>query len=161
MHKITTKIHIRQLTTIHRRHLKIQNVQKVNNTKVRKYCIEFLVFFPTHNVLTLSPQPFTSHHFTTHANFSKKVSFFPLPCTALHFTSLHFTFRWFSLHFTSLLYTFKKMFQASFVSIFPSVDARFFWASGCIHTPAAEYVHRLFLIRALATLSKTCYLKTL
>jgi len=50
---------------MHTRNLKI-HVQKVNNTKVRKYCIQFLVFFPTHDVLTLSPQPFTSHHFTTH-----------------------------------------------------------------------------------------------
>ena len=46
--------------------------------------------FPTHTVLTLSPQPFTSHHFTAHINFSHKVTF--------HFTSLHIT----SLHFTSL-----------------------------------------------------------
>jgi len=86
-HKTTTKVHTRQLTTIHTRHLKIQHVQKVNNTKVRKYCIQFSVFFPTHTVLTLSPQPFTSHHFTTHTNFSNKVSFFPLPYTSLHFTS--------------------------------------------------------------------------
>ena len=41
------------------------------------------------------------------------------------------------------------------------VDERFFWTSGCIRTPAAEYVHRSFLIRALATLSKACYLRTL
>ena len=34
-----TTIHTRQLTTIHTRHLKIQHVGKVNNTKVRKYCI--------------------------------------------------------------------------------------------------------------------------
>ena len=40
-----------------------------NNTKVRKFCICFLVFFPTHILLTLSPQPFPSHHFTTHINF--------------------------------------------------------------------------------------------
>ena len=36
------------MTTIHTRHLKIQHVQKVNNTTVRKYCIQFLVLFPTH-----------------------------------------------------------------------------------------------------------------
>ena len=51
----------------------------------------------------LSPQPFISHHFTTHTNFSHKVSFLPpsLHFTSLHFTSLHFT----SLHFTSLHFT--------------------------------------------------------
>ena len=88
----TTTIHTRQLTTIQTRHFKIQHVQKLNNTTVRKYCIQFQVFFPTHTVLTLSPQPFTSHQFTTHINFSHKVSFLP---PSLHFTSLHFT----SLHF--------------------------------------------------------------
>jgi len=70
-------------------------VSKVNSPTVRKYCIQFPVCFPTHNLMTLSPQPFTSHHFTTHINFSHKVSFLP---PSLHFTSLHFT----SLHFTSL-----------------------------------------------------------
>jgi len=88
-------IHTRQLTRIHTRHLKIQHVRKVNNTKVRKYCIQFPVFFPTHISLTLSPHPFTSHHFTTHINLSHKVSFLP---PSLHFTLLHVT----SLHF--LLY---------------------------------------------------------
>jgi len=44
--KTTTTLHTRQLTTIHNRYFKI-HVQKVNNTKVRKYCIQFLVsFFP-------------------------------------------------------------------------------------------------------------------
>ena len=46
-----TTIHTIQLTTIYTRHLKIQHVQKVNNTKVRKCCIQFLVFFSTHIVL--------------------------------------------------------------------------------------------------------------
>jgi len=55
----------------------------VNNTTVRKYPIQFPVFFPTHTVLSLSPQPFTSHHFTTHINFSHKSPFYPLPYTAL------------------------------------------------------------------------------
>jgi hypothetical protein len=106
-HKTTTTIHIRhittihttQLTTIHTRHLKIQRVQTVNNTTVRKYCIQFPVFFLTHTVLTLSPQPFTSHHFTTHIDLSHKVSFFPpsLHCTSLQFTSVHFN----SLHYIS------------------------------------------------------------
>jgi len=84
-----TTIHTKQLTTIRTRHLKIQHVQKVNNTKVGTYCAQFLVLFPTHIVLTLSLQPFTSHHFTAHINFSHKVSFSPpsLHCTALHFTS--------------------------------------------------------------------------
>ena len=87
-HKMTT-IHTRRLTTIDKRHLKIQHVQKLNNTKVRKYCIQFLEFFPTHIELTLSPQPFTSHHFTTHINFSHKVTFLPPSqhCPLLHFTS--------------------------------------------------------------------------
>ena len=57
-HKKTTTIRTRQLTTIHTRkltkirtrHLKT-HVQKVNNTKVRKYCVQFLVFFPTHELL--------------------------------------------------------------------------------------------------------------
>ena len=48
-HKMIT-IHTRQLTSIHTRQLKIQHVQKVNNTKVRKYCIQLLVFFPAHIV---------------------------------------------------------------------------------------------------------------
>ena len=96
-HKTTTTIHTRQLqqhtrstnnnytqynlklATKHTRHITIQHVQKVNNTTVRKYCTQFPVFFPTHTVLTLSPQPFTSHHFTTHINFSHKVSFPPFP----------------------------------------------------------------------------------
>ena len=91
-----TTMHTRQLTTIDTRHLKTQHVHKVNNTKVRKYCTsQFLVFFPTHILFTLSTQPFTFHHFTTHINFSHKVSFSPLPYTSLHFTTLlddfHFT----------------------------------------------------------------------
>ena len=48
---------IHTTTTTHTRHLKIQHVQKVNNTKVRKYCTQLPVFFPTHIVLTLSSQP--------------------------------------------------------------------------------------------------------
>ena len=94
------------MTTIHTRHLKI-HVQTVNNTTVRQYCIQFPLFFPTHTVLTLSPRPFPSHHFTTHINFSNKVSFLPpsLHFTSLHFISLHYTFRWFSLHFTSFHFT--------------------------------------------------------
>jgi len=67
-----TTIHTKQLTTIYTTHLKIQPVQKVNNTKVRKYCIQFPVFFPTHTVLTLSPQPYTSHHFTAHINILQR-----------------------------------------------------------------------------------------
>ena len=51
-----TTLHTRQLTTLHTRHLKIQHVKKVNNTKVRKYCIQFLVFFSTYIVLPLSLQ---------------------------------------------------------------------------------------------------------
>ena len=69
----------------------------VNNTKVRKNCIQFLVIFPTHVLLTLSPQPFTFQHFTTHINFSHKVSFLS-PFPTLHYTSLHFT----SFLFTTL-----------------------------------------------------------
>jgi hypothetical protein len=44
----TTIIHKRQLTTINTKHLKIQHVQKLSNTKVRQYCTQFLVLFPTH-----------------------------------------------------------------------------------------------------------------
>ena len=97
-------IHTRQLSTIHTRHLKIQQVEIVNYTRARDYCIKFVVFIPSHILLTLSPQPFTSHHLTTHINFSHKVSFLPpsLHCTSLHFTSFHFT----SCHFTTLLYDF-------------------------------------------------------
>jgi len=40
----TTTIHIRQLTTIHTRHLKIQQVEKVNNTKIRKYVFDSAFF---------------------------------------------------------------------------------------------------------------------
>ena len=47
-------------------HLKIQHVQKLNNTKVRTHYIQFLIFFPTRIVLTLSPQPFTYHHLLTY-----------------------------------------------------------------------------------------------
>jgi len=37
--QLITTIHTRQLiTTIHTRHLKIQQVEKLNNTKVRNYC---------------------------------------------------------------------------------------------------------------------------
>ena len=105
----TTTIHTRQLTIIHTRHLKIQHVKKVNNTKVIKYCIQFLVYFPTHIVLTLSPLPFTSHHFITHINFSHKVSLLP---PSLHFTSFHFTtllddFHFILLRFTTLLNDFQ------------------------------------------------------
>ena len=86
-HKTTTTIHTRQLTTIHTSttinttHLKIQHAQTVSNTTVRQYCIQFPVFFPTHTVLTLSPQPFTSHHFSTHINFSHKFPLFLSDCT--------------------------------------------------------------------------------
>ena len=86
--------------TINTRYLKIQHVQKVNNTTVRKYCTQFLVFFPTHNLITLSPQPFTSDHFTTHINFSNKVSFFRFPTP--HFTSQHFQMIFTSFYFASL-----------------------------------------------------------
>ena len=37
-----TKIHTRQLTTIHTRQSKIQLAQKVNNTKVRNYCFVWI-----------------------------------------------------------------------------------------------------------------------
>ena len=85
----------RQLTTIHTRHLKIQHVEKVNNTKVRKYCIQFLAFFP---------HTYCTHAFTPALHFSPlyySYKLFPwsLPYTALHFTSLHFT----SFHFAALL----------------------------------------------------------
>jgi len=76
-------------TTTHTRHLKIQHVQKVNNPTVIKYCLQFSVFFPTYIVLTLSPQSFTCQHFTTHINFTHKVSFLP-PFPTLHCTLLHF-----------------------------------------------------------------------
>jgi len=117
-HKTTTTIHTRQLqqytqhnynnthnttnnnthnttTTIHTTHLTTQPVQTVNNTTVRKYCMQFPIFFPTHTVLTLSPQPFTSHHFTTYINFPHNVSFLlpSLHCNSLHFVPLHYTFR--------------------------------------------------------------------
>jgi len=82
-----TITHTRQLTTIHTTHLTTHPVQTVNNTTVRKYCIQFPVFFPTHTVLTLSPQPFTSHHYTAHINVSHKVSFFT-PTPTLHLTSV-------------------------------------------------------------------------
>jgi len=107
-----TTIHTRQqqytlqLTTVHTRHLKIQHVQKVNNTMVRKYCIQFPVFFPTHTVLTLSPQPFTSHHFTAHINFSCEVSFFP-PFPTLHFTTVLDDFHFILLRFSTLLDDFR------------------------------------------------------
>ena len=90
-----TTIHTRQLTTINTTHLTIQHVQTVNSTTVRKYSIQFPALPPTHTVLTLSPQPFTSHHFNTHIIISYKVSFIP---RSLHYTSLHFT----SFHFTTL-----------------------------------------------------------
>ena len=121
-HKTTTTIHTRQLTTTHTIHLKIQYVQKVNSTKVRKYCIKFLVFLPTHIVLTLSPQPFTSHHLTTHKNISRKVSFSPLPYTAFHFTSLHFTthlddFHFILLRFSTLLDDYNGLLQSYLTNI--------------------------------------------
>jgi len=110
-----TTIHTRQLTTIHTRELKIQHVQKVNNTTVRKYCIQFPVFFPTHILLAISPQPFTSHHFTPLINFSHKVSFLP---PSLHFTSLHFTsLRFASLHFASLHFTSLHFTSLHFTSL--------------------------------------------
>jgi hypothetical protein len=108
--------HTRQLTTIHTRHLKIQHVEKVNRTTVRQYCIQFPYFSPTHTVLALSPQPFTSHHFTTHINVSHKDSFLP---PSLHFTSLHFASLLddFSLHFTSFLCTFRR-FATHFILLY-------------------------------------------
>ena len=103
-----TTIHIRQLTIIHTRHLKIQHVQKVNNTKVRNYCTYFLVFFPTHHLITLWPQPFTSHHFTTHIHFSQKSLFPPsLHCTSLHFTTPLDDFHFILFHFSTLLDDFQ------------------------------------------------------
>jgi len=115
-HNKTTTIHTTQLTTIHTTHLTTQPVQTVNNTTVRKYCIQFPVFFPTHTVLTLSPQPITSHHFTAHINVSHKVSFLPLPYTALHFTSFHFTtllddFHFILLCFFTILDDFQNIFS--------------------------------------------------
>ena len=63
--------------------------------------MQFLVFFPTHTLLTLSAQPFTSHHFTTHINFFHKVSFLPpsLHCTSLHFQMIFTSFYFASVHF--------------------------------------------------------------
>ena len=119
------------------RHLKIQHVKKVNNTKVRKYCIQFLVFFPTHTVLTLSPQPFTSHHFTTHINFYHKVSFLlpSLHCTSLHFISFHFAtllddFHFILLRFSTLLDDFQFRFQLSLSLLLFKNRARKGWQSG-------------------------------
>jgi len=49
-------------------------VKKVNNTNVRKYCIQFLVFFP-HSRFHPSPSLSTT---LLLVNFSHKVSFYPL-----------------------------------------------------------------------------------
>ena len=51
-----TTIHTRQLTTIHTRQLKI-HVQKVNNTKIRKYCTlcSFQCSFPSYRTHTYTP----------------------------------------------------------------------------------------------------------
>jgi len=96
----TTTIHTTQLTA-HTRHLKIQYVQMVNNTKVRKYCTLFVVFFPhiLYSRFHASPSLLT----TLLISFSHNVSFSLF--RTLHFISLHYNFRRFSLHFTSLLYT--------------------------------------------------------
>jgi len=93
-HKTTTTMHTRQLTTIHTRHLRNTTCTKGKQHHGKKVLYTFSsIFFHTHTVLRLSPQPFTSHHFTTHINFSHKVSFLPLSlhCTSLHFISLHYT----------------------------------------------------------------------
>jgi len=113
MRQLTT-IHTRQLITIRTKHLKIQHVQ---NTTVRKYFIQFPLFFPTHIVLTLSPQPFASHHFTTHTNYSHKVSFFP-PFPTLHFTSFHFTTLLDDFHLMPSRYPFPQTVRYNF-SVFP------------------------------------------
>ena len=43
---------------------------------------------PTHRALALSPQPFTSHHFTAYINFSLKASTPPpFPYIALHYVN--------------------------------------------------------------------------
>ena len=123
-----TTIHTRQLqqytqdnynnthktnTTIYTRHLKIQYVQKINNTKVRNYFIQFLVFFPTHISLTLEHQPSISHLFTTHINISHSVSFFP---PSLHFISLQYT-PLTSFKFTTLLNDFDVEYIYGFVML--------------------------------------------
>ena len=146
-----TTIHTKQLTTIRTRHLKIQHVQKVNNTTVTKYCTQFLVFFPTHNLITLSPQPFTSHHFATHINFSHKVSFLPhsLHCTSLHFISRHCTFRWFPANFIFLLglhATTSRVNNSKIKSFFKfsvmwtRTDGRFVW---CVSKALAASIFRV------------------
>jgi len=94
--------------------LKYNMYIKVNNTKVRKCRVQFLVFSPTHIALSLSPQPFTSHHFTTQINFSHKVSFLPhsLHCTSHHFISFHFITLLDDFHFILLRsYTLLDDFQ--------------------------------------------------
>ena len=102
-HKTTTTIHTRQLTTIHTRYLKIQSRTKGKQHQGKKILYVVLVIFPTKNLITLSPQPFTSHHFITHVKCSHKV-IFPLLYTTINFTSLHFT----SLHSTSLHFKSKE-----------------------------------------------------
>jgi len=82
------------MTTIHTTnnstHKTSQNTTRTKGKQPHGKKVLYTVssIFPTHIVLTLSHQPFTSHHFTTHINFSHKVSFLP---PSLHFTSLHFT----------------------------------------------------------------------
>ena len=113
-HKTTTTIHTIQLqqytqdnhnnthkTTNNNTHKTSQNTTCTNAKQHHGKKVLYTVssIFPTHILLTISPQPFTSQHFTAHINFSHKVLFVP---PSLHFISLHYTFRWSSLHFTSL-----------------------------------------------------------
>ena len=71
---------------------------KVKNTQVKGYCVQFLVtvFFLIINSLTLSPQPFTFRQLLSYKPFPQRLVP-PLPYTALHFTSFHFTLLF---HFT-------------------------------------------------------------
>jgi len=103
------------MTTIHARQIQLT---KMRIRKQRKYCMSFLIFFPTilHTgfypspsifttlppicILPITPRfhPFPTLHFTT-------LPFISLHYTSLHFTSLHFFTLLDDFHFTSLPFT--------------------------------------------------------
>ena len=111
-----------KMTTIHRRQIELtKNACKENNTKRRKYCIEFVIFF--HNIahrlftttLRLSPLYHPYIPFPLHPAFTPSLRYTSLHFPSLHYTSLHFTtlftllddFRFTSLPFATLLNGFQ------------------------------------------------------
>ena len=111
------------------------------------------VIFIVSGIFFTSSLHFTSHHFTTHINFSHIVSFLPrsLHCASFHFTtSLLFTT---SLHFTSLISS-ENILEIQLKISVVFYEILFFWGFGATWT--TEKTPMVVMWRQIACANMKC-----